>query len=966
MSAVPLVSVVIPLYNHARYVEAAIASVRAQTLADWELLVIDDGSSDGSAEAVEALLARSPDPRIRLHRQPNAGSHATINRGLAMARGQYLAVLNSDDLFAPTRLEVLVERARAHGPLFFGVTPVRLIDAEGRLVAPGDPAGWWLSMYAGITGRLARGESPLDVLLWGNFTISTSNFFLSRAAWERLGPLGHFRYVPDWEYALRAATELPGAPCWVDGPPLLDYRLHGGNTILGGAIRNHVEAAYVLRTAQRRLLAQGRPVAPDAVLRVKYLDRFVRQESARIHAVEKARLSHAHAEEVARLTHRLAEVTQERDATVIGLQERIHGLELQARHLDLQGRALQDQADQLSARLHAMEASRSWRLTAPLRQLGTLARRVRGRLRRELSRFRALAPLTPAAGAYETWLEHEASRLQQLRDEVPLRLERLPRHPLVSVVVPVFNTDPAMLDAMIASVREQHYPWLELCLCDDASTRDGTLAVLESHAAADDRVRVVRRASNGHIVRATNEALAIARGELVAFVDHDDLLAPDALLCMAEAALAHPDAAAFYSDEDKVDAAGRRSLPFFKPDWSPALAWAQNYVGHLLCVRREALQAVGGLREGTEGSQDHDLVLRLAASGVRFHHVPQVLYHWRLHDESTAANADSKPYAHDAGARAVEDHLRTRYGHRFAGLEPPALTFVHQPRFSLAGAPRASIIIPTRDRIDLLGPCIDSILATSTWQHFEVIVIDNGSVEPASKAYFASLPARDARLQVVEAPIDFNWSRLNNIGVRHATGEFLVFLNNDTLVITPDWLERLMEVAGLPDVGTVGPLLLFEDGTIQHAGVVVGMGGWADHVFRGAQPVHFPSPFVSAMVPRNVLAVTGACVAIERAKFERLGGFDETFIICGSDVEIGLRAHHAGLQNLYWPQVRLTHLESKTRTPHVPEPDFVQSRLKYAPYRTEGDPFFNPNLDAMSQAPRPLHPASPHRVAVHD
>ncbi|MFD0666751.1 glycosyltransferase [Ramlibacter sp. MAHUQ-53] len=951
--ATPAVSVVIPLYNHARYIAAAIDSVRAQTFTDWELIVIDDGSRDGSAEVVERLLAQHPDARIHLHRQANAGSHATINRGLALARGEYLAVLNSDDLFAPDRLAVLVERARRHErPEFLGVTPVRLIDGQGRAVTPADPAGWWLAMYQGITARLARGQSPRDVLLWGNFTVSTSNFFLSRAAWEKLGPLGHFRYVLDWEYALRAAIELPGALCWLEGRPLLDYRLHGGNTILGGAIRNHVEAAFVLRTAQRRVLALGQPVPAEALLRVKYLDRFVRQEQARLHDAERARMKVAH--------DRLA---QERDEQVAGL------------HHQLQ--ALHAHADGLAGQLRAMEASRSWRLTAPLREAGTLARRIRGRLRRELSRVRAFGrrllgratgqPVAPTpAAAYDLWLAQEAERLDALQAEAPQRLARLPRQPLVSVVVPVFNTEPAMLDTMIASVLAQAYPNLELCLCDDASTRAGTLAVLERHAAADDRVRVLRRARNGHIVRATNEAIAAARGEIIAFADHDDLLAPQALLRMVEASFEVPAAGAFYSDEDKVDDRGRRSLPLFKPDWSPALAWSQNYVGHLLCVRREALQAVGGLREGLEGSQDHDLVLRLAAAGVHFHHVPEVLYHWRQHEASTASNAGAKPYAHDAGARAVEDHLRTRYGERFARLETPAYTFVHQPRFALPGRPLVSIIIPTRDRIDLLAPCIDSILERSTWANFEVIVIDNGSAEPASKAYFAGLPARDARLKVVDAPIDFNWSRLNNIGVRHAAGEFLVFLNNDTLVITPDWLERLVEVAALPDVGTVGPLLLFEDGTIQHAGVVVGMGGWADHVFRGAEPVHFPSPYVSAMVPRNVLAVTGACVAIERAKFERLGGFDESFIICGSDVEIGLRAHRAGLQNLYWPQVRLTHLESKTRTPHVPEPDFVQSRLKYAPFRTEGDPFYNPNLDAMSQAPRPLHPASPRRMAVHD
>lgn len=933
---VPTVSVVIPLYNHARYIEAALDSVRAQTFADWELIVIDDGSRDDSVQVVERYLAKHRDARIQLHGQSNRGSHHTINRGLAMARGRYLTVLNSDDLFAPTRLQVLVEQAQAHpSECFFGVTPVRLVDGEGRAVTAADPAGWWLTLYRGIVERIERAPDLTHVLLWGNFTISTSNFFLSRAAYERLGPLRNFRYVLDWDYALRAAIELPGALRWIAGPPLLDYRMHGSNTILGGSLRNHVEAAFILRRAQKKILAAGGRVPPAAITRVKYLDRFLRQEQGRIQAV------------------RLAQVQVERDA-------------------------VRAERDALMAQLHAMRNSRSWRLSAPLRQAGTLARRGRdiaARVKRSLrarARQLALAVLPEAVvrqlqrlrgsrgsrhpEGYGRWLAQEAAQLTALRAELPQRLARLPAQPLVSVVVPVFDTPPALLTAMVDSVLAQMYPHFELCLCDDASTRADTRAALNRLAARDARVRVLRRETNGHIVRATNEALAQARGDLVAFLDHDDLLAPHALLRMVEASFESPQAGAFYSDEDKVDTRGARSLPLFKPDWSPALAWSQNYVGHLLCVRRAVVQAVGGLREGFEGSQDHDFVLRLAAQGVQFCHVPEVLYHWRQHAASTSSNPVAKPYAHDAGARAVQDHLRTRYGDRFSHLEPASHAFVHQPRFALPGQPLVSIIIPTRDRLDLLAPCIASILRQSTWQRLEIVVVDNGSVEPATRDYLAQLAASEARVRVVDAPIEFNWSRLNNIGVRHAKGEFLVFLNNDTLVITPDWLERLMEVASLPDVATVGAQLLFEDGSIQHAGVVVGMGGWADHVYRGAEPVHFPSPFISAMVPRNVLASTGACVAIARAKLETLGGFDEAFQICGSDVELGIRAHRAGLQNIYWPQVRLTHLESKTRSPHVPAPDFEQSALKYGAFRTEGDPFYNRNLDPMSQRPQPLFP----------
>jgi GT2 family glycosyltransferase len=266
-----------------------------------------------------------------------------------------------------------------------------------------------------------------------------------------------------------------------------------------------------------------------------------------------------------------------------------------------------------------------------------------------------------------------------------------------------------------------------------------------------------------------------------------------------------------------------------------------------------------------------------------------------------------------------------------------------------------SIVIPTRDKADLLKACIRSIREKTQNSLYEIIVLDNGSTEEATNSLFKEL-VLDERIRIVLANIPFNWSRLNNIGRRHARGNVLVFLNNDTLVISPDWLQRLSEYALLPDVATVGPMLLYPDNTIQHAGVVVGMGGWADHVFKGEAAHHYPSPYISNMLPRNVLANTGACVAVATERFDQLGEFDESFEICGSDVELGIRAHKRGYQNIYLPTAKLYHLESKTRSAHVPAGDFEQSALKYAPYRLEGDPFFNPNLDLNCPTPCPLFP----------
>jgi len=924
--AVPLVSVVIPSYNHARYIVDAVESVLDQTLEDWELVIIDDGSTDDTLERLRNHARISSDPRIRLHSQENGGSHAAINAGLSIASGCYLAVLNSDDRFAPARLETLVRQARLIGDECFVVTGLQLIDEHGARIPE---THWWNRMYADMVRRWRAAENgedkaALSALMWGNLTVSTSNFFISRTLWQRLGPLRHLRYVLDWEYALRVAAACPKAFCFLADELLLEYRLHGANTILGGALRNHAEAYHVLRGYQRRIGSLGLALPPDAIDRLHYLGRFIRHEHAR----------------------------QQLERQQAGWLEQVDAVrgELAAARGELEA---------VRAGLDAVHASRSWRLTAPLRRLTRLVQRARGASRQLRSLFlhRISAGAAGTRSAYDLWLDREADQLADIRASLGRRLQDLPAHPVVSVLMPVHDTPPEFLRASIESVRAQWYPHWELCICDDASTRADTRAVLEELERDGPRIRMVRRERSGHIACASNDALSLASGEFVLFLDHDDLLAPQAALRAVEHFAADPDLDFVYSDEDKLDARGRRCLPLFKPDWSESLEWSQNYVGHIMCARRSLIAELGGFVEGSEGSQDHDLVLRAARSGARIGHIPEVLYHWRMHAGSTASTANSKPYAHEAGRAAVARHLAERYPKEFDRVDDAAHTFVYTPRFRLQPACKASIIIPTRDKVELLQPCIDSIRDLSRGLDYEIIVLDNGSSEPATHAYFDAAQD-DPRIRVVPATMPFNWSRLNNLGRRHARGELLVFLNNDTLVISPDWLQRLAEYAMLPDVGMVGPLLQYPDGTIQHAGVVVGMGGWADHVFKGTPFVHYPSPFVSAAVPRNVLALTGACQAISTNRFDQLGGFDEAFEICGSDVEICIRAHEQGLQNIYLPTVRLYHLESKTRSTHVPEGDFRESAAKYAPYREQGDPYYNPNLDPMHVQPRPRFPSS--------
>lgn len=909
---IPKVSVVIPSYNHERYIVEAIESVRRQTMTDWELIVIDDGSTDGSWSVLTEFSKKCGDARIRIERQKNAGSHATLNRAIGLTRAPFIAILNSDDRYASNRLERMLEEAQAAGGSAFVVSAVTLIDEQGKEFGPDH---WWARMYRDLLDKWQQfqadsvsGNPAVDALLWGNVTISTSNFFFSRKLWDEIGQFRPLRYVLDWEYALRVAARGASSFRLLREASLLDYRLHGHNTILGGALRNHAEALGVLKGFQKQWLASGKTVPPIAIDRAHYLARFMRQE-------------------------------QVRQLDARWQRERWQ--------LQEENRQVQEENEKLRADLELIYQSRSWRWTGVIRRFARLLRRggAKDILRRALRRFRA------APAGYQAWLLAEKDWLGNLHEQLPGILADMKGEPKLSIVMPVHDPEPTYLQQAIESVRSQWYPNWQLCICDDASSRPEVVSLLEFYKKDDPRISLCRREQAGHISAASNAALALAEGDYVVFLDHDDLLAPHALLSFARAICEHPQAEVLYADEDKIDEKASRMLPLFKPAFSPALLWSQNYIGHPVCIRKEILLDLGGLACGTEGAQDHDLMLRLQQRGTAFLHLPGVLYHWRLHAGSTSDNPDSKPYAHEAGKRAVASHLHTRYGEAFSHVEEGEFPFLYFPRFSLPKDVLVSIIIPTRDRLELLQPCIDSILRHTRGVAYEIVIVDNGSAEAGVLDYLAGIhQRREAR--VVRSDTPFNWSHLNNIGRASATGSVLVFLNNDTVIEQPDWLLRLAEYALLPDVAVVGPLLFYSDASIQHAGVVLGMGGWADHVFKGDPVCHHPSPFISSVTPRNVLALTGACHAISARRYDELGGFDERFEICGSDVELCLRAHRAGYQNIYLPTVRFLHLESKTRSPHVPENDFEQSDRAYHPYRTEeGDPFFNPHLSLYRVSP---------------
>ena len=518
-----------------------------------------------------------------------------------------------------------------------------------------------------------------------------------------------------------------------------------------------------------------------------------------------------------------------------------------------------------------------------------------------------------------------------------------------SFVMPVYNVEIKWLEKAIDSIRKQTYKNWELCISDDASTQNELTDYLKN--LKDSNIKVTFAKENGGISQASNLAASMADGDYLVLIDNDDEIAPNALESLFKNII-KTKADIVYSDMDMIDENGVHSCPLYKPDWSPELMLSQMYMGHIVAFKKTLFEECGGFNKEYDGAQDYDLILRMSEKAKVISHVPKVLYSWRTLPTSTAANADAKPYAQYAGQKAIQEHLNRTLGNGKAEVVETDNLFVYDVRYNLENKPLVSIIIPTKDHADDLDVALKSVYEKTTYPNFEIIILDNNSEKEETQTYFEKIQKEYDNLRVVEAKYEFNWSKLNNHGIREAKGDVFIFLNNDVKVIEPTWLERLVERAVQPEIGVAGGLLLYEDNTIQHAGVVVGMGGWADHVYKSAAPVHNGTPYISAMVTRNVSACTGACMAISREVIEKIGGFDERFIICGSDVEICLRAMDDGYRNVYIPQVKLYHYESKSRDSYIPQIDFDLSDIMYSGYRKGGDPYYNKNLDINSCVPK--------------
>ncbi len=629
---------------------------------------------------------------------------------------------------------------------------------------------------------------------------------------------------------------------------------------------------------------------------------------------------------------------------------------------DIAGKLNAVVADAKAAReeVNAIHATKGDQMLVKMRQIRQSGKRFAGKVKRHLP-FIGNSTV-PDNGKYNEWFQRHQASAAQLEAQ---RHMGAGEGPMVSILVPTYFTPENFLREMIESVRMQTYPRWQLCIAD-ASVReedgkavcdDKLRAVLKEYAALDERIRVVFLDSNEGIAENTNCAARIAAGEYIALLDHDDLLAPDALFETVRA-IRQRGADMVYTDEDKISMDARMHFdPNLKPDFSPDLLRSHNYITHFLTVKKSLFDQVGGFNARYDGAQDYDLILKCSEQASHICHVPKVLYHWRMHPSSTAQNPESKMYAYEAGKRALEDHL-DRCGYH-GKVQIMDLWGMYHVTYDVPEDAKLSIIIPNKDHIDDLEKCVRSIVEKSTFKNFECIVVENNSEEKNTFEGYRRLKKKYPEVRLVKWEGPFNYSAINNYGVKFATGDYILLLNNDTELIEPDSLSQMIGLCARGDAGCVGAKLLYDDDTVQHAGVVLGFGdfgGFAGHVFHGIKKDDLGF-MLRASIIGNFSAVTAACLMVRREVFDQVGGLDESFVVAMNDIDFCLRVRKAGYVNIFTPFSLWHHYESKSRgyedTPEKMERfkgEVLHFREIWGEVVDKGDPYYNVNFP-LSQAP---------------
>jgi GT2 family glycosyltransferase/LmbE family N-acetylglucosaminyl deacetylase len=927
-----LVSVVARTKDRPALLREALNSLLLQTYRNLEVVVVNDGG-----KKVDHILQDfSGLPIEYVEHKESKGRAAAANAGLKKAQGDLVNFLDDDDLLYPDHVATLVEHLESTG-----VHAACTCAFEGQYRM--DKHGVWRLIER--NPRFCRSPRRYSLLV-SNFLPFMTLMFRREKVLEEVGWLdGTFSIYEDWDFLIRMdqALGISHIPVFT-----AEYRFFGEEG--GQHLKEEDQTYWEQRVFKKHKKAVNYGLWRNLANRTELED--FKQEMG---------LKDRHISNLEEVLSAREKEKQDLQKRIGSLEVRIHHLEVRIHHLEGDINLKENHIKNLERIIEEITSSRRWKLLTLLHNLKnvtlrspvylykTLKLASQGRFSDITTKAREKLKPSPLILKKDTPLIEDIPSLEEARE----LLDQMERKPLISIIMPTYNTQTEFLRQAIASVKGQMYPQWELCIADDGSDREETLNFLKG--IRDERIKIRFLSENGGISAASNAALETARGEYVTFLDHDDLLPPHALLKVALTINAHPEADIIYNDEDKIDEYGNHVEPFLKPDWSPDLFLSTNYVCHLLVYRKDLLDSTGGFRSDFDGSQDYDLLLRATEKTGNVYHIPHVLYHWRKTSTSCASDSQAKPEAAQAGIRALQGAMERR--NIAAQILPGPFPTTYRVNYSLRGHPRVGVIIPNKDKIDLLSKCIGSLTAKTGYENYEIIIVDNGSREENTRAYYKELEEKHG-VRILSFPHPFNFSAMNNLGAQDATGEYLLFLNNDIEIVHGEWMEALLEHSQRKEVGAVGAKLLFPDRKIQHAGVILGVGGVANHAFMGL-PDDEPGYFGFPHLIRNVSAVTAACLMMRKEVFEEVGGFDETHLpVAFNDVDLCLRVRRAGYLIVYTPYAKLIHHESSTRGKEdIYTPRFVQEtqymKKKWGELLAE-DPYYNPNLslDATDFRPR--------------
>jgi len=1006
----PLVSVIIPSYNHEKYVSEAIQSVLDQTYQDFEIIITDDGSTDNTVKKIQKFN----DHRIKLFVfKKNQGACVAANNCIRRSRGEYIAMLSSDDVFLPGKLEKQVEFLDMNPDCMAVFSYVTTIDENGDDLSIKDPS--YVSPFQ---------QSNRSRFEWLNYFFYNGNGLCHPSVLARKEVYSEFGKL-DNRYA-----QLPDFNLWINvclkheifilPESLVKFRIHSDQSNASGDLpENHLRSSFehehlleLFLTIQTKdeflkIFPEGKKwegKIDDELIPFYVAMLAVEQDSLFIHKrfgintlfkLMKNQYLSNKLEGLSLFSYRdLIHLTSTENfikAAIVDLpskdlqiqarnqiiQDQKEVIQLKDTHLSSMRSDLNKYQSELiktiteliktKSNLDLIAHSKTWRMAEAFRKLiyvyilgklpllhnglqGILPKYITGFMYEKQAHLKTSGDYDSVSlntDDYKKWINKniiEEARISEIKKEIAA-LEYCPK---ISLIMPVYDIDKKWLLKAIESVINQVYENWELCIVDDASTKNHIKPILEEFSEKDERIKVAYLNDNLGIAGASNKALAMTTGEFIGLLDHDDELTQDALFETVKA-INKNCAELIYSDEAIIDDNQNPVSIHFKPDFSPDLLFSHNYITHFLVVKKSLFSGGSGFFPRFDGAQDYDLLLRLTEKTDKIYHIPKVLYYWRSISSSTSFDPEEKTYADGAGKKALQEALERR---KIKGdvWETGKKNFYRVKRY-VNDQPLISIIIPFKDKSEYLKKCVESILDKSTYQRFEIIGINNISTKKETVSVMRTLTKADNRIHFHDYQIPFNFSKICNHAVTLAKGEHIVLMNNDIEIITLDWIESLLEHSQRKEIGAVGAKLYYSDDTIQHAGVILGIGGFAGHSHRhlGRDESGYHNRL---MITQNLSAVTGALLMVEKQKYTEVQGFDEVnFQISLNDVDFCLKLREEGYLNVFTPFCEAYHHESISRgyedTPEKKKrfhKEILSFQNKWQHVLQKGDPYYNPNL----------------------